>query len=100
VEKQANSGFLLFEALVALALITLFLASSGVLFRASWSLFLGGRRRIVALGRVIEAVECGGRGEIRGLSGRLSGVVRGERGLPDCRYRLVEVDGVWVCARV
>lgn len=92
MQKQVNKGFLLWEVLVALALLTYFLGSTGKLFRSSWSLVREGNRRIKALERVIEMMERGDNGQIL--------VIRGERGLPDCRYRLVEVDGVWVCGKI
>jgi type II secretory pathway component PulJ len=76
-----KNGFLLYEVLCALFLLTLFLGATSRISRSIWTMQLRGRSRLEALGKAINAIEGGPSKE---------GVIEGPRGVPACRFRMAK----------
>lgn len=76
-----KNGFLLWEVLCALFLLTLFLGATSRISQSIWAMQLQGRRRLDALGRAINAIESGNARE---------GLVEGPRGVPACRFKMAK----------
>jgi hypothetical protein len=78
-----KNGFLLWEVLCALFLLTLFLGATGSISRSIWTMQMRGRRRLETLEKAINSIESGSAKEV---------VVEGPRGEPPCRFR-VAIEG-------